>query len=849
MKHTLGIALTLVLLSAPAWPATTYDVGPDQPTYKTIASVPWATLQPGDTVLIHAAPTPYYEKWVICRQGTAGAPIVVRGIPDTNGNLPIIDGNGAVTPAGLNFWGEERGVIKIGGANTPADTTPAYITIENLDIRSGRPPFSFTGDDGASHAYVNNCASMYIEKGQHIVLRNCIFHDSGNGLFIGISNGVTQDILVEGCYIYDNGTAGSIYEHNSYTAAVGIVFQYNRYGPLRTGCDGNNLKDRSVGQTVRYNWIESGNRQLDLVDCEDDPTLSSNPLYHTTYVYGNVLVEPDGAGNSQIVHYGGDSGNTAIYRKGTLHFYHNTVISTRAGNTTLFRLSTNEESADCRNNIVYVTAAGSALAMVDGTGVLDLRNNWFKTGWVNTHGTLTGAVNNISGNITGSDPGFVNAPGQDFRLASGSPCIGQGAALASAVLPANDVLRQYVKHRASETRPVVSPRSIGAFEFPPPNSAPQITSGPTAAPNPANVGQSVAFSVAVSDADNDPLTYTWDFKDGSPAGSGASPAHTYSATGTYAVTVTVSDGQGHTTAPATVSVTINPAGTNSGPQITSAPGATPNPATAGQSVAFSVAASDADNDPLTYTWDFKDGSPAGSGAAPTHTFAVAGTYAVTVVVSDDHSHSTAPATVTVTVNTSGGGGGGGGGNLTPGDADSDGFSDEIEVALQSDPHNGAGTPFGLPTPQAAGEPPILKMQVRLNFAKPDGADGIMLSGTVPVAADFIALNKAAILDVGGVVKDFTLDKKGKSTPRSNDSFKLSFKSRKGVVAAQTGKFIAKFNRGTFAATLADDGLTDADFKDQPVSVFVTMILDGKRYEQTVPLIYKARHERSGRAKK
>ena len=40
-----------------------------------------------------------------------------------------------------------------------------------------------------------------------------------------------------------------------------------------------------------------------------------------------MLIEPDGAGNRQIVHYGGDNGTTAMYRKGTLFFYNNTVVS------------------------------------------------------------------------------------------------------------------------------------------------------------------------------------------------------------------------------------------------------------------------------------------------------------------------------------------------------------------------------------------------------------------------------------------------------------------------------------------------------------------------------------------
>ena len=104
---------------------------------------------------------------------------------------------------------------------------------------------------------------MFIEKGAHIVVRNCILDDNGNGLFI--ANG-TSDVLVEGNSIYGNGNSGSIYEHNTYTEALGIVYQYNHFGPLCANCLGNNLKDRSAGTVVRYNWIEAGNRQLDLVD-------------------------------------------------------------------------------------------------------------------------------------------------------------------------------------------------------------------------------------------------------------------------------------------------------------------------------------------------------------------------------------------------------------------------------------------------------------------------------------------------------------------------------------------------------------------------------------------------------
>lgn len=445
--------------------AAVYEVGPAQP-LQTIAQVPWATLQPGDTVLIYWRATAYKEKWVICRQGTAALPITVRGVPNGSGELPVIDGNGAATPLNLNFPSEQRGVIKIGSANIPADTLPKYITIENLDIRSAHPNYQFTDDGGNVQTYSSAASAIYVEKGENITVRNNIFHDSANGFFVASSDELaSRNILVEGNYIYDNGIVGSAFQHNNYTAAIGITFQYNRFGPPKTGATGNALKDRSAGLVVRYNWIEAGNRQLDLVDGEDSVLIRNAPEYRKTFVYGNILIEPDGAGNNQITHYGGDSGNTPNYRKGTLYFYNNTIVSTRSGNTTLFRLSSNEESCDARNNIFYNTASGTNLALIDDTGILTISHNWLKPNWRISHGTPTGTVINNGTSIQGTSPNFANEAGQDFRLASNSAAVNAGTSLLSDVLPLNNVTRHYVKHRQSEPRPANAQLDLGAYEF------------------------------------------------------------------------------------------------------------------------------------------------------------------------------------------------------------------------------------------------------------------------------------------------------------------------------------------------------------------------------------------------
>jgi hypothetical protein len=537
-----SLVLTLIAVAIPG-EAATYMVGPGQP-YATPSAVPWESLQPGDLVLIHWRSTPYQDKWVICRQGTATAPIVVRGVPGPAGELPIIEGNGATTRLALDYWGESRVVIKIGGASIPADTMPRYIVIENLDVRGARPPHTFTDDGGAAQSYVANAAAIWIEKGEHITLRNNRVHDSGNGLFVSSAEpNVSRDILIEANAIFDNGNAGSLFEHNTYTEALGITYQYNYFGPTKAGANGNNLKDRSAGLVVRYNWIEGGNRQLDLVET-DSATIQSDPAYRQTFVYGNVLMEHDAAGNRQITHYGGDNGTTSTYRKGTLFFYNNTMVSYRTDRTTLFRLSTNDERADVRNNVFYVTAAGDTLSLLDATGTLDLTHNWFKPGRVATFGTLSGAINDDGTSVEGSSPGFRDEPGQDFGLATGSACVNAGTAPAPAALPEHDVSHEYVKHQASRPRSSDGVLDIGAFELEegqPPDLVVTTSSLPSGT-------EGTAYSAMLGATGGVP-PYAWVILDGAlPPGLSLDPdtggiAGTPTQAGTWNFTVQASDAQ------------------------------------------------------------------------------------------------------------------------------------------------------------------------------------------------------------------------------------------------------------------------------------------------------------------
>jgi len=134
-----------------------------------------------------------------------------------------------------------------------------------------------------------------------------------------------------------------------------------------------------------------------------------------------------------------------------------------------------------------------------------------------------------------------------------------------------------------------------------------------------------------------PYSYAWTLGDGATSNV-ANPSHTYAA-GTYTALVAITDANGVkalATAPAIISIGPLVAGANATPAVGDAPLATrlTGSATGGKA-------------PLTYTWDFGDGTT-GTQQSPSHTYSVAGTYTATETISDGSgqvSHATAAVTV------------------------------------------------------------------------------------------------------------------------------------------------------------------------------------------------------------
>lgn len=152
-------------------------------------------------------------------------------------------------------------------------------------------------------------------------------------------------------------------------------------------------------------------------------------------------------------------------------------------------------------------------------------------------------------------------------------------------------------------------------------------------------GLTVTFDGSQSaDSDGSIVSYHWDFGD-SASSAEQSPVHAYSASGTYSVTLVVTDNRGATASASASVAVVKP---NDPPTAVIASVAT------GLSVTFDGSgSSDPDGSIASYAWDFGDHSTS-TEAAPVHVFAAAGTYTVTLIVTDDHG-ATGSTTTDVTV--------------------------------------------------------------------------------------------------------------------------------------------------------------------------------------------------------
>lgn len=301
-------------IAAPA-SAATRSVGPGQ-AYATPCKA-FAAAAAGDIIDIEA--------------GTYSGDVCA--IYKSNLTIRGVNGRPKIDAAGKNALG--KGTWIVVGSN---------ITIDNVEMM------------GAA-VKDRNGAALRLE-GTNFTLRNSFLHDNQNGILSGAN--ANSAIVLENNEFGYNGY-GDGYSHNVYIGSVGkLTFRFNFSHDANVG---HNLKTRALYNVIAYNRFSS------LRTGETGSTRAGKPSYEinvpnggTTYVSGNIIMQPASSNNPALVSYGEEGVGS---RKTDLYVINNTFVNDDGSRGTFVTVKNAATPAKLINNLFagYGTLTNQATAV------------------------------------------------------------------------------------------------------------------------------------------------------------------------------------------------------------------------------------------------------------------------------------------------------------------------------------------------------------------------------------------------------------------------------------------------------------------------------------------------------
>lgn len=388
----------------PAFTGVVYEVGPTQ-AITTINAINLQTWTAGSIVRVHnedttgTNPTVYHEGVRLmgvsgtATDGTPTQPKLFCGVPDSLGNLPIMDGSNATSGAPYNGL-QTYGVVSVWGAakssydfwSGGSDGTD-YFQVSGLHIRNANPSYSYI--DFTSHnavAYGNFSSCINVRSGTNVNFFGNEMENCGNGMFIANNSArgwgqVTLFNDIRGNNLHDNGNAGDSGTHHIYVGSWYTPVEGNRFGNLVLGSGGDSIKDRGVESIHRYNSFQS-NEGGYIIGMESETDSQE-------YITAEALLGAVGDTSCQNNYCNGETtlpmGMLAAYQEGLeKSFMYGNIYSSRSVALASLKLSDSGGAGDSFHN---------QSEMGDHLGITYFYSNTVDNPMLAIFGTLSG-VNN-----------------------------------------------------------------------------------------------------------------------------------------------------------------------------------------------------------------------------------------------------------------------------------------------------------------------------------------------------------------------------------------------------------------------------------------------------------------------
>ena len=374
--------LLVLCLSGPAG-AATYAVGPGRPYTHLNQLFAAVDLQGGDVVTVDGN-TEYPGGVIVPAEdgGSSGNPVVLRG-QRVGGARPHI----------------------AGGANTVEFRQSNHVVFEGFEVTGG--------------------SSRCILQGAHdVTVRDSVIHACPAHGILGTDQ-FSGSFTLEYSEIYDAGNGTSqhpLYIQSDEIAWPGSVVRM-RYNYVHDGNGGNLLKCRHERAEIYYNWFEgAAYHELELIGPDEGTQQDgwSRDLVREDHdVVGNVIVHTN-AGFGALIRIGGDGSGVS---KGRARFVNNTILLASGGDATVFRIFQEMQAVEMYNNVIDVTAGGSArivravdgeLEWTDGRQIRGSHN------WIEAGSSFVPDASEWSATVSGNDPGYVDLAGYELAPSAGS---------------------------------------------------------------------------------------------------------------------------------------------------------------------------------------------------------------------------------------------------------------------------------------------------------------------------------------------------------------------------------------------------------------------------------------------